>query len=483
MPDSTTIEEAAVASDEASLKTGTLGTAGLVFLVVSAAAPLSVVAGVGPLAILIGGVSAPLVYVGAGMSLLVFAVGFMAMTRYVKAVGGFYTYITAALGKAVGLGSAFVALMSYNALQIGLYGLMGVQGAAMMKSVFGVDVPWWVVAFVGIVLVFALAYRGVDIGARVLGVLLVLETALIAVFIVAVIVQGGATGLSLGLLSPESVFNPGMFAILGIGLAAFMGFESTALYRAEARRPARTIPRATYIAVVFMAAFYSLALWSVVQAYGDAEVQAAAGEDVAALFFVAMDRFVGPWAQIALYILIVTSIYASQLAFHTAITRYTFSLARDGILPAVLHRTQPRFGSPWVSSLAQTVLAVVVVALFALLGLDPYLQLLIVVNSPGVIGIIALQALAGVAVVVFFVRHRGVERKWYVMPAAVLGTILMAGLLVALVSTVEVLTGAGPEVNVPVLVATPVVFLIGVVTARVLKARNPEGYERIGGGE
>jgi amino acid transporter len=483
LTDRTSIEEAAVESDAASLKTNTLGTAGIVFLVVSAAAPLSIVAGVGPLAILIGGPSAPLVYLVAGIALLIFAIGFMAMTRYVKAVGGFYTYVTAALGKAIGLGSAFVALMSYNALQIGLYGLMGVQGAAMMKSVFNLDVPWWVIAFVGIALVFLLAYFGVDVGARVLGVLLALETVLIAVFIVAVIAQGGASGLSLGLLAPESAFNPGMFAILGIGLAAFMGFESTALYRAEARNPARTIPRATYIAVISMALFYTIALWAVVQAFGDAKVQAAAGEDVAGLFFVAIERFVGPWAQIALYILILTSIYASQLAFHNAITRYSFSLARDGILPSVLHRTQPRYGSPWVSSLAQTILAAIVVGLFVLFDLDPYLQLLLVVNSPGVIGIVALQALAGVAVVMYFARNSSATKKWYVVPAAVVGTILMAGLLVILISTIEVLTGAGAEVNIPVVLVTPIVFVIGFITARVLKVRNPQAYERIGGGE
>ncbi len=243
----------AAAPQSEGLRKNALGTWGIVFMVISAAAPLTIVAGVAPLAILIGGIGAPMVYTIAGIILGIFAIAFMAMTRYVKALGGFYTYITHALGKAVGLGSSFVALVSYNALQIGLYGLLGAQGHDLLKNEFGIDVPWWVIALVGILAVFFVAYRGVDIGAKVLGVLLVAESLILVIFAIAVLVQGGAQGITFGTFNPGALFNPGMFAILGVGFAAFMGFESTALYREEARNPNRTIPRATYISVAFMA--------------------------------------------------------------------------------------------------------------------------------------------------------------------------------------------------------------------------------------
>ncbi|MER7448645.1 amino acid transporter, partial [Microbacterium sp. NPDC097977] len=61
------------------LKKAALSAWGVVFLVISAAAPLSVLAGIGPLAVLIGGVSAPIVYAVAGIVLAVFAVGFLFM--------------------------------------------------------------------------------------------------------------------------------------------------------------------------------------------------------------------------------------------------------------------------------------------------------------------------------------------------------------------------------------------------------------------
>src|SRR5437870_874673 len=107
------------ASADVALKRNAIGTGGIAFLVISAAAPLTVMAGVAPVALNVGGIGAPAGYLLAGIVLTVFAVGFMAMTRHVSASGGFYTYISLALGKTAGLASAILAIISYNCLQIG----------------------------------------------------------------------------------------------------------------------------------------------------------------------------------------------------------------------------------------------------------------------------------------------------------------------------------------------------------------------------
>src|SRR3954453_20841719 len=103
------------------LKPGVIGTGGLMFMVVAAAAPLTVMAGVAPLAILFGGIGAPAAYVGVGVLLCLFAVGFTPMTPYIRNAGAFYSYIARGLGRPAGLGAALLALFSYNALQIGLF--------------------------------------------------------------------------------------------------------------------------------------------------------------------------------------------------------------------------------------------------------------------------------------------------------------------------------------------------------------------------
>lgn len=61
------------------------------------------------------------------------------------------------------------------------------------------------------------------------------------------------------------------------------------------------------------------------------------------LFFMATEQYVDPWAAAAMSLLLVSSLYAMQLAFHKAINRYTFMLARDGLLPRPFSLTHPRF--------------------------------------------------------------------------------------------------------------------------------------------
>jgi amino acid transporter len=461
------------------LQRSALGTWGVVFMVVSAAAPLSVLAGIGPLAVLIGGPAAPLVYAVAGIVLAVFAIGFLFTARNLKPMGGFYTYITAGLGRVVGLSAGALAWISYNLLQIGLWGLFGVMAEGMLGAVFGLTVPWYVLAFIGTVLVFGLAILGVDVGAKVLGVLLVLETAMLVVLGVAILVQRAAQ-LDGGTFAAENIFTPSMLAILGFGFAAFMGFESTVLYRNETRDPEKSVPRATYIAVAFLALFYAATLWLVIQAFGSAEVGAAVAEDPASFFFIATGRYVGDWGVSVMFVLIVSSIFAGQLAFHNAINRYSFALSRDGILPAAFARTNRR-GAPWFAGLLQSIVAAAVVIGFAVAELDPLTQLVILVNSPGVYGIITLQLLASIAVVVFILRNRSLPRKWYVLPAAILSIVLMAGLLIVLIVTIDYLTAAGPAINAIILAVVPVVLAAGAILATVLRRRQPERYDAIGG--
>jgi amino acid transporter len=100
-------------------------------------------AGIAPLAIMIGGIGAPAGYLIAGAILTVFAVAFTAMSKYIRNAGAFYSYIARGLGKPAGLGAAALAMFSYNAIQIGLYGAFGYFAAATASDLTGVNLPWW----------------------------------------------------------------------------------------------------------------------------------------------------------------------------------------------------------------------------------------------------------------------------------------------------------------------------------------------------
>jgi amino acid transporter len=464
------------------LKRGVLGTGSLVFMVVAAAAPLTVMAGVAPLAIIVGGIGAPVGYLAAGLVLTIFAVAFTQMTRHVGSDGAFYAYIARGIGHGWGLAAALLALVSYNALQIGVYGLFAAQAQATLDDVFDVHVPWPVIAFVAVALVLAVAWVGIDIGAKLLGILLVLESGILLVMAIGILMHGGASGLDAKSFTPSAVFSPGMGGVLAFCFAAFMGFESTVLYRREARNPDRTVPRATYLAVGFMAVFYCFIVWSIIQAYGSNDAVAAASNDIAGLFFTATTTYVGPWATTVMHLLVISSVYASQLAFHNAITRYTHALAEDGVLPAWIGKVHPRYLSPYRASIVQTILAAAVIAIFALAGADPYTRLLLWVNTPGVVGILVLQTLTATATVVYFLRRNKAASTPVALCAGIVSALLLAAATGILVDNIGLLTGVSGAINVALVGVVPATLAVGAVVALRLRQRRPSIYARVGQG-
>ncbi|MFJ3666790.1 APC family permease [Streptomyces sp. NPDC090106] len=468
--------DASPASAAPALRSGSLGTADIAFFVVSAAAPLTVMAGVAPLAILLGGIGAPVGYLLAGITLAVFAVGFTTMSRYVRNGGAFYAYITRGMGPAVGIGAALLALVGYNGMEIGVYGLLGSATHDTAGSLFGTDVPWLPVSLAGLLVIGYGGYRSIDFGAKLLGVLLVAETGILVLLAAGVLIKGGADGLSLASFTPGNVFVPGTAAVLAFAFAAFTGFESTVIYRREARDPERTVPRATYLAVGFLGLFYAFIVWTAIQAFGDDKVIAAAGGDTAGLFFSAITTYVGAWAADVMHVLIVTSVLASLLAFHNAINRYALALSEEGVLPRALARVHPRHGSPYVAGIAQTVLGAVVVLAFAAAGADPYAQLLLYVNTPGMLALLALQLLAALAVPLYFRRFTHREGVLRTVVAPVTSALLLSTAIVLVLTHLDLFTGATTTVNTVLAVVVPVVFLAGLALAAWLRRRRPEVY-------
>ncbi|AWT47029.1 MULTISPECIES: APC family permease [Streptomyces] len=469
-------QEVPAASAAATLRPGSLGTADIAFFVVSAAAPLTVMAGVAPLAILLGGIGAPVGYLLAGLTLAVFAVGFTTMSRHVKSGGAFYAFITRGLGRPVGIGAALLALVGYNGMEIGVYGLLGTATQDTVHALLGTDIPWLPVSLAGLLLIGYGGYRSIDFGAKVLGVLLVAETGILVLLAAGVLLKGGAHGLSAASLAPGNVLVPGTAAVLAFAFAAFTGFESTVIYRREARDPERTVPRATYLAVGFLGLFYAFVVWTVVQAFGDEEVVRAAAEDPGGLFFSAITTYVGGWAADLMHVFIVTSVLASLLAFHNAINRYGLALAEEGVLPRALGRVHPRHRSPYVAGIAQTVLGVAVVLAFRAAGADPYGQLLLWVNTPGMIGLLLLQLLAAIAVPCYFRRVRHQEGALRTVLAPLAATALLATAIVLVVTHIDLFTGASSTVNTVLVLVAPAVFLLGLPLAAWLRHRRPDAY-------
>ncbi|MFC4118748.1 APC family permease [Nonomuraea zeae] len=160
-----------------------LGAPTVVYFVLSAAAPLTVVAGVVTTAYAITGITGlPIAFLVVGLVLAVFSVGYVAMARHLANAGAFYAYISRGLGRPAGIAAAWMALIAYNVLQAALYGAFGAAAAPVLDRWLGVVPPWWVTALVAWVLVAALGVLRVDVNGRLLAILLTAEVAVILLF-------------------------------------------------------------------------------------------------------------------------------------------------------------------------------------------------------------------------------------------------------------------------------------------------------------
>ncbi|AZG46666.1 APC family permease [Gordonia insulae] len=458
--------------DSRSLK-GSIGVAGIVFLVIAAAAPLTAVAGSLPVMIAIGnGAGAPMAYIVAALVLLVFSVGYAAMSSSVTDTGAFYAYVTKGLGRPTGLGAAGLALLAYTTIQAAIYGL----AASTLKDVVirfgGPDLPWWLWAFVLMAIVAVLGYRSIDLGAKVLGVLLIAEIALIVALSVGVLAKGGAHGIDFVSFTPSAFFSgsPGIALMFAIG--SFVGFEATAIYGEEAKNPKRTVPIATYVAVITIGVLYAVASWAVVIAFGSDNVQAAAQENTADLTFIAASQFLGGVTADIMMVMLVTSLFAALLAFHNAIARYTFALSRNGFAPRRLMNVHTRHGSPHEGSALQTATAFVLVGAFAIAGADPVLQLFTWMAGVAIVAILVLMVLTSVAIIAYFRRSKVDNRLWHTRIAPVLGTLGLVGITALVVANFTTLIGGSQVLSVIFLIAIAATFIGGWVAGRVLLSRR-----------
>lgn len=382
----------------ASLQKDSTGAGHIVFFVIAAAAPLTAVVGATPAAFAFGnGAGLPGTFIVAGLIYLLFGASFTMMTRMCGSAGGFYGYIGHSLGWATGVGGAFVAIVAYTAIQTAIYGLFSYFVAAKLMLI-GLDVPWWGVAIACVGLVHWCGARDIAFSGRLLGVLMLGEVLILLALDIAILAHTGREGLEFSSFTPGAVGASGIGISLVFVIASYVGFEATTIFSEEARDPARTIPRATYIAVLFITLFYALSTWAMVQFHGAAHIGDAARANPGELYFAASRLLLGGWPTLAMETLLLTSLFASQLAFHNTITRYLFALARDGLIFKAFARTHPRFRSPHVASMAQSLSAIVLILIFAVIGADPYAIVFSWMSAFATIGILAVQCLVAVAV-------------------------------------------------------------------------------------
>jgi amino acid transporter len=452
----------------------------------TAAAPLMVVGALVSSAWAWVGVTGfPLAFVIIAIVLALFSFGYVAMSRHITNAGAFYSYIAQGLGRPLGVGGSLVALLAYNLLQIGLYGAFGFFASFILAEKDIATIDWWVLALALWLVIAVLGLLRVDVNSKVLMVLLGAELLAVTIFDFIFLgnpAEGGITLEPFAWGSLKDAAGPA-FAVC---ITAFVGFEAAPVFAEEARGKDRTVALATFLGLAVMVVSYAVTSWAAAVSIGVDKTVPLAQETAAGggPFFPALAEKGGAWAADLGLILLTTSIAAAALSYHNTTARYAFALGRERVLPAFFGRTRARSGAPVAGSIFQTVIALVVLVLFAVQGWDPMLNLFFWLGTSGGVGVLFLVFATSLSVIVYFLKDARGEGAWARLIAPILSSVALAYIIWLVVDNFGGLLGFQPGTENAAVWAFPAAYgavaVIGVVWALILRAISRQDYDSIG---
>lgn len=476
-----------------------IGPGSLWVFAVAASSPMTVIAGGVPVTYATTGVAGvPLSFLVLMAALAFLTVGYVAMARWIPHAATAYALL-ARLSPTVAVGGAAVALLGYNCMEIGLFGLMGGQLAAVFEAVPVLNL-WWVWAGVACLLIAYLGPRRVHHNVRVVAFVLVLELGVIAALILAGTFHPADGHLTAGPLTFGQLAVDGVGGVLAFSFAANVGYESGPVFSEEARGE-HSVARATFNALVFIGLLYTAASWAMAMAVGPDHIIEASGNSLApgakplpvAILSDIYTQQLGPWvgkviggAATALFF---TSMFGAMLSFHGSVARYLFALGREQVAPSWLARvaTGRHSGAPMAGSLAQSALAATTIAVFAVWQLDPVGVLFTWLSAIGALSILAVLIGCSVAAMSYF-RHGGGgdESLWERVIAPSIGIGAGAAVLGTAMGNLDKLLSLQPDspwiLRPLVILIIAAALAVGLAWGRVLRKRRRSVYDQIGQG-
>lgn len=464
------------------LRKNALGTTDIFFSVMALNAPLAVVVLVVPAIFVFGnGVGVTGAFFLIGLLYLIYACGFTAMSRFLGGAGGSYTFITAGLNRASGGAGLFLMIASFLMANLSTVGNFGILFNDLIVRYGGPGIqPWIYTGFVLVALYFC-AVRKIEFGAKVLGICLVAE---IAILLLMVFVVGGnfvsPDAVGVAAFSPGYVFGPGAGIAFAYIALCYVGFDISVTYREETRDQARSIPRATYLAVIVITFVFMTVTWAIASYYGQKGLMSF---PLNRLLFMVPDLFnaiLGPVGGISLSLLLTTSLFATGLSLFNALNRYLYALSRDGLLWTGFKELHPAHNSPYKAARAQGLLIGLSALFIWMSGADFYLVTIQWLGPFYGLGVMLTQVLVSLAVIRYFWRNSRGVNIWLRLVAPAIAALGLVGCIGLQIWQMDKLTGVSFELSMLTPVAVVLVALCGIFVVLWTRRSKPEVYNRLG---
>ncbi len=348
------------------LHTNVLGLPAILFLCVAAIAPAASMLFNVPVMASQAGAATPLAFVLSAMGILLLGVPVVYFARRLSSSGGFYTWVRHGLGSGTAFQVGWLMLGAYALFEAALQATVG-GSLDLNLSSLGFHLPggWVAYAVILTFIVGILSYFDIKASVWVMAPFAIAEVLALLILNTAITLKGGAArhdfvhtftpaGATLKGVAPGGTLGIGIAMVLGI--LAFVGFETGAVYGEEARHPRRTIPVAIFSLLLFLALLYIWTSYSATIGLGwQHAVDVLGNVNTAPQQYITLaGTYVGRWLGIALIVFVVTSNFASSFAMHQAMVRYFYSMGREGILPRIFGKTHSRWKSPYLATFAQS---------------------------------------------------------------------------------------------------------------------------------
>ncbi|MET7997228.1 APC family permease [Amycolatopsis sp. NPDC005232] len=315
-----------------------LGLPGVVLFGLAYMAPLIVLGTFGVVATTTAG-TVPSAYVVALVAMLFTAASYGKMAATHPVAGSAYTYVRKAIDSRLGFLVGWAVLLDYFFLPMVIW----LIGGAYLSAQFP-DVPSWLWLIAFIVLTSLLNVLGIKIAEKANFVLMAFQVLVIVFFVVLSLKQVLADGHSVA--SGDPFFHPGStFGTISGGAAvaaySFLGFDAVTTLTEEAVEPKRTIPRAILLTALIGGGVF------IVLAYVTQLVHPGFlfDDESSAAFEIA--RHIGGSLFGALFLAgLVVAQFASGIAAQASASRLMFAMGRDGVLPRIFGRLQPKLNTP-----------------------------------------------------------------------------------------------------------------------------------------
>jgi len=297
------------------------------------------------------GPAAPLAYLVCAVAMALVVLCFAEAASRVSLTGGVYAYVEVAFGPLVGFVTGVLLWVGLTSALAAVSSFFADSVAALSPALGSTSAKRAVILAV-FALLAGLNVRGVRGASRFNTFLTAAKLAPLVVLVV----------FGFFALRAENLRWTGMPEVSQIGRAslllifAFLGIEAALVPGGEVRDPARTAPRAIFVAMVAIAAVYlgiQIAAQGVLGAsLATEKTPLAAAAGIAA----------GPWGRTLILVGSSLSMFGYVSGMTLSVPRMLFAFARDGFLPAPLARVHPRFRTPHVAIVVQACIAALLAA-------------------------------------------------------------------------------------------------------------------------